>query len=124
MELQSPVYYAHSKLIYNTKRESRELSALKRMSDLVICPNKHIGERQMEDYLSVITIMCKTVVCSEYDGYIGKGVAEETFSALRAGKSVYVLRQKEKGYKLIPIKNVKIIDDTDWKNRYAKLVIK
>lgn len=114
-------YYAHSKRIYNTKREKAEEKFLKKKFE-VVNPNTDIGElNSMLPYLKMVDD-CVGVVCSEVDGFIGKGVYEEVKRAVETGKPTMLLKKSFLSYKLIPIKSIpKIYDENDWKIRYAKL---
>jgi hypothetical protein len=123
LKIKTPIYYAHSKMIYNTSREKSELKYLKRFGK-VICPNNHIGEQaNINYYLDIIKSKCKTVVCSEYKRYIGKGVFEEISHADYHGIPNYVLRKQSKRYRLSIIKGVDIVDENDWKIKFAKIII-
>jgi len=122
LKLKEPIYYAHSKLIYNTAREKAELKYLERFGE-VICPNNHIGEKDsIDEYLDIIKSKCKTFVCSEYKKHIGKGVYEEAMTASFLFPH-YVLRKQFTRFKLIPIRDIDIVDETDWKIKFAKITI-
>lgn len=113
-------YYAHSKLIYNTKREKSEERFLKKKF-MVINPNTDIGEMgSMNPYLKKIDC-CTGVIFSEFNDCIGKGVYEEVKHAINNKKPVLCLKKSILNYKLIPVKKTPIIvDENDWKERYAR----
>ena len=63
------IYYAHSKKIYDTKVEKKQLKYLKnRFKEYnVICPNNDIGELgSIQPYLDVVS-QCEMLICSEYN---------------------------------------------------------
>jgi len=116
------IYYAHSKIIYGSKREVKERKFLEKKF-IVLCPNRDIGEKGfMEPYLQAIK-GCSKVICSEYSGYIGRGVFEEVKSALEDNKPVLCLRLKKSKFNLIEVINVEIVDECDWKFQYGKLIL-
>jgi len=118
------IYYAHSKKIYNTPREKKELAYLKkkyRNKSTIVCPNKDMGELgNIEPYLKKVR-ECHTVVCSEYKKHVGRGVFEEISEALNKGKDVFVLRKGLLGFKLKRVNNVVWADINDWKVYYGKV---
>ena len=125
---QDRVYYAHSKQIYNTNREKKELAFLRKHFD-VLCPNTDIGEHNnIEPYLEAVKT-CNRVVCSEYKKHIGKGIFEEIRCAFEESKRIFVLRKRKKRYHLLEILGkahkygVVYDDEADWKINYAKLSI-
>ncbi len=113
-------YYAHSKLIYNTRREKSEERFLKKKYT-VVNPNTDIGDRaNMSPYLKKIE-ECAGVVFSEFKRFIGRGVYEEIKHAMRLNKPVLCLKKSMLRYQLIPINSLpKIFDEYDWIERYAK----
>ena len=111
-------YYAHSKRIYNTKEEARNIKILKGLGYKVLCPNNNLGElNDIKPYLTVVS-RSKDVVCTEYKGNVGKGAFAEIKEALKRNISVGVLRDK----KVIPIKNVIVDDPNDWGVHYGKII--
>jgi len=117
------VYYAHSKCIYNTPREKSELKWLRKKFAKVLDPNSDMGELgDVNPYLRAVGEH-DAVVCSEYKGYIGKGVYHEVDHALRCGRKVWCLRKRLGVFYLKPVKKTEFYDGNDWKVCYAKLVI-
>ena len=117
------VYYAHSKNIYNTSREKSELKWLRKQFKFVICPNNDMGELgSMEPYLQEVENN-DAVVCSEYKGYIGRGVTSEVNTALSLNYKVWVLRKILGKFYLKTVKGSEIFDSNDWRYRYAKLIL-
>lgn len=115
------VYYAHSKLIYDSERENKELSFLKKKFNL-IDPNGDIGERgSIEPYLKVIST-CNMVICSEYKEHIGRGVFEEVLFALNKGIKVFCLKKKIGMFYLSKVINVIENDVYDWKIKYGRII--
>lgn len=111
------IYYAHSKRIYDTKQEKKERDFLE-MRFKVICPNRDMNELgNIQPYLDKIGT-CEMVICSEYKKHIGYGVFAEIKHALQLNKPIFVLRSK----KLIPIQNCEVVDETDWKIYYGKII--
>lgn len=116
------VYYAHSKRIYGTKREERELRFLKKKFSQIVDPNKDIGEKgNVNPYLKVVSD-CNIMVCSEFKKHIGVGVFQEVKYALGKKKEVLCLRRKHHFY-FRKVKTVRIIDETDSSVKYGKLVL-
>jgi len=119
-----PVYYAHSKLIYGSKQERDELTYIRKVFYPVICPNNDMGERSsIEPYLTQVQ-KSSYVVCSEVNEYIGKGVYQEISEALRRGIPVLALRKRSGIFKFHRVLYAIVVDDQDWKYRYAKIYIK
>ena len=114
------LYYAHSKRIYGTRKEKRELKLIRKKF-----PEHRIINPGEIDWLSVIEndIMeaCKNivqhvdvVVASEYNKHIGRGVFEELSEKTKAKK--FLLR----GKKFIENFSLRIVDRDDWRVRYGK----
>jgi len=115
-------YYAHSKLIYGTRREISERAFISRRYQ-VLCPNRDIGERgSMEPYLQAVA-SCQTVIVSEVDGYVGRGVFEEIKHALKIGHPVLALRASARGFTLLSVRSVAVVDSQDWRYRFGKLQV-
>jgi hypothetical protein len=111
-------YFAHSKNDYNTQVEKDAIKVLSK-TYRVFCPNNNLGETDdMYNYLKVCE-WCDEVAVLEYKGLIGKGVYAEVQSALYDKKPVFVLRRK----KLHKVTNMKIVDETNWR-QYAKLIVR
>lgn len=116
------IYFAHSKKIYGTDAEEAlrdliENTLGKRFK--VICPNRDLiyDGRGMELYLAQVR-KSKLVICSEYRGFVGKGVYEEVKEAIKNNIPVYALR----GLSFIYVKDVEINDVDDWGVEYGKLI--
>ena len=97
-------YYAHSKRIFDTKREAEELAYILSVFDgIVICPNNHLVERgSMRSYLVWVSRV-DAIFVSEYMNKIGKGVYEECETALKKGIPVFVVRKEALGYYHLPV---------------------
>jgi hypothetical protein len=117
------VYYAHSKLIYGTKREKRELAFLKKKFTFVIDPNKDMGELgSIDPYLKKVD-ECDMVVCSPHDGYLGRGQYSEVLHALKLNKPVYSIQKSLLfGFQLKKVTSVSTFDTNDWSRKYSYLV--
>jgi len=114
------IYYAHSKLIYDTPREKQELKWLKKKF-IVVDPNKDLSELgSMEPYIKKM-FECNMVICSEYKKHVGKGVYEEVYHAITNGVKAKVLRKFLGRFVLKEVTGLQIIDGTDWKVGYAKV---
>ena|GEM_PF-2109727 len=119
----SSVYYAHSKLIYDSPREKQERKFLEKNFWKVVCPNRDMGDLgSIDPYLRMVD-KNKIVVCSEYNSYIGKGVYSEIMEGLKTNKRVYCLRKLEGKYILLPVATVSMVDPNDWKMQYGKIHI-
>lgn len=117
------VYYAHSMKIYGTPREINEFNYLKMRFRNIINPSIDIvPSRGMERYLKAVD-KCSIIVCSEYQGHIGKGVFEEIRQAIKKRKKVLCLRKKLGVYKLLKVKRIEISDPSDWFVSYGKVEV-
>lgn len=117
MNYSKHTYYAHSMQIYGTDREKLERGILERMGFRILCPNNDLSlGDDMNKYLQIVA-RCKRVVCSEYSGFIGKGVYLELKWALRHNIPCYVLRE-DTIYRVI---EVKVFNDQDWKTTYGHI---
>jgi len=114
------IYYSHSRHIYDTFREYSELKWLIKEFDCVICPNYDLGYFDNTDSHLNIIGNCDTLVLSEYEGHVGRGVFGQVMIALSLEKKVYVLRNN----KLFEVENVKVVDTNDWSVRYGKVKIR
>jgi len=112
-------YWAHSKKIYGTPEEAEILAVLEKVFDKVVCPNRDIGEKgDIQPYLDAID-NCDTVIVSEYQDHIGKGVYDEiTFAIREKDMDVYALRNWE----FVGVIAAKIVDPNDWAVNYGRLV--
>ncbi len=120
------VYYAHSIKIYDTEVEEEEYSFLREKYENVFNPNTEIEykkEEGMRPYLDVV-ITSDLIICSEFEGYIGKGVFREVEFALRNNIPVYCLRQDDGDFYLLEVISVKLINENDPYVRYGHLKIK
>jgi hypothetical protein len=115
-------YYSHSLQLYNTEREQRELEYLRTLGDI---ENPNNGSKQSMTFFYSRIIRSDQVVCSEFQGHIGRGVYEELTIALVESIPSFVLRKRRirGGFHLKQIKSLKIIDDTDWKIRFGKVKV-
>jgi hypothetical protein len=109
------IYYAHSMRIYDTPREADEVEFLSKIGT-VDNPNDGLGKRPMEEYLKRV-MHSERVVCSEYEGHIGRGVYEELTAALACEIPVFVLRRRwiSRCFKLKKLRKLQIVNDRDWK---------
>ena len=117
------IYYAHSKMIYDTEREEMERKAINSLSGTVLCPNRDMVDYgSMDAYVDAVK-KSKAVVCSELDGHIGRGVCLEVLTAINYSKPVFCLRIKSKKPKFYKVLDIKTVDSDDWRLKYAKLVV-
>lgn len=125
------IYYAHSKLKYNTKDELNEINIIKsKFNDSVIInPNGWIYECRNESYimkqcLKFIDNSDILIFSSLDDGIIGRGVYDEIEHALKSNKEVYYLNEYIMRFTQKEFNNIKIIYETtkSWKT-YAKVKI-
>ena len=120
---QKQVYYAHSMLIYDTRREKKELKFLKKHYKFVCNPNTDIkwdDAMEMEPYFKAIK-SCDLLICSEYKNHIGKGVYDEIRTALNNNIIVLCLKKKLFRYRLHNIKDLILKNENDWKIKYGKI---
>jgi hypothetical protein len=111
------VYFAHSKLDYNTKAEKDAIKTLSAIYN-VFCPNNNLGETgSMYHYLNIVK-WCDETVVLEHKELVGKGVYEEVQTALQNKKPTFVLRAG----KLLKVTGVKVVNSDNWK-QFAQLQI-
>lgn len=107
-------YYAHSMAIYNSDLEKFEYDYLSDVFDgLVICPNKHVGERRaIQPYLDIVERV-DVLFVSEYKGYVGSGVYQEIQTALTHNIKIQVITHPTMDVQLKDFKNVKIVNHSN-----------
>src|ERR1039458_8911735 len=112
------VYYAHSKLTYNTKLETDDLILLRGLHGKVIDPNKDLGERGgIQPYLDSVK-SCEGLVLRCYIfPFVGKGAFCEICWALAYGKTCMVFNQE---MNLVPLNGIVLHDAKDWKVKYGR----
>ena len=119
------VYFAHSKLIYDTPLEKRIINMLISAGYEVLDPNTQISEKgRIEPYLAAIDT-CDEVICFPHHDYIGKGVYEEVKHGIRTHKFCFRFTINSKsphGFDLKEITGVRVYEITDWKWKYGKLI--
>jgi hypothetical protein len=116
----SKLYYAHSKIIYDTDLEKEQLKLINnKFPDYeIINPNGNfVFSGMMACYYMIQA--CDMLIFSALDDFVGKGVYSEIEFAQRNGIKILCLKN-EKFYEKIA---VKIFDSQDWKCRYAKVKI-
>ena len=120
----STIYYAHSKQIYGTTREAEELDHMERKyPEVTIINPGDLGElKDIKKYLKIVG-KCNLVVVSEFDGYVGKGVFVEIARAFSNSIPVKVIRESASDFSLSKVNGIQIINEHDWKSKYAKLVV-
>jgi len=117
MNYSNHTYYAHSMQIYNTDREIAERGFLEQLGFNILCPNRDLSlGNDMDAYLRIVA-RCKNVVCSEYAGFVGKGVYLELKWAMRHKIPRYVLRERT----LYHIVRLRIFNDQDWQTTFGKI---
>lgn len=117
------VYYAHSILIYNTKREKKELKFLRKKFSSILNPNTDIkwdDTTKMEPYFRAVK-NSDIVVVSEHKNHIGKGVYDEIKTALNRNILVICLRRKFFIYRLRKVKDIELVNEEDWRIYYGKV---
>jgi len=117
------IYYAHSILIYNTKREKKELRFLRKKFSSIFNPNTDIiwdDTTKMEPYFRAVK-NSDILVVSELKNHIGKGVFDEIKTALNSNILVLCLRRKFFKYSLRKVKDVELLNEEDWKTYYGKV---
>lgn len=97
MEKVDIVYYAHSKMKYDTECEQKEIDIIKEVfhNSVIINPNGWIYNHKREDIIMQqcfkFILNSDIVVFSSIDNVVGRGVYEEVEYALRHNKKVYYL---------------------------------
>ena len=118
-------YYSHSRRIYNTFAERSQRNWIEKHFGMVVCSNRDIEEmHDMKCRLEAVKT-CHKVVCTEFDGYIGRDVHLEVREALKHKISVLVLRKEGIGgsYKFKTVISTEVADTSDWIH-YAVVKVK
>lgn len=119
------LYYAHSKVIYNTDTETQTRVLLRKLFPKfqVVCPNQDLGELgTLQPYLDYVGT-CQLLVATEYKQFVGKGVFEEVQFALSKGIDALVLRTSRAGRPTVhSISRVQVVDPRDWRLMYGKVI--
>jgi len=117
----STIYYAHSKLIYDSPREKKEIALITKRFPASFIYNPNNTEVQtsvypMELYLREIARKTTAgIVFSSYLGHVGKGVYTEIEAAWLAQKLVYMIQEGE----VIPFDWCLRLLGIDWQVKYA-----
>lgn len=124
MKKEESVYYAHSKQFYDSVREINEYAFLyDYYSPQKVINPAHLNLKGMGKYLELVS-QCNTLVASEYEDHIGKGVFLEICQAFVSGIPVKVIRRVENKYELFEVTGIQVINENDWKVKYAKIITK
>jgi len=112
------IYYAHSLRIYNKEQEQLELKQIAGLFPKfrIINPNGVITDIK-EAYGLIDKV--DSVVASEHQRHIGKGVYDEISYALSKKKLVYVLRFGRL-FRVYSTHQIELVD-IDWQVHYAKV---
>ena len=123
--IECKIYYAHSKQIYGTAREGEELGCIKRKypEAEIINPALLVDISDMKKFLKIVK-KCSQVVVSEFEGYLGRGVFAEIAMAFAYNIKVSVIRKTGSQYSLYPVTGIQVINEHDWKIKYAQLIVK
>ena len=108
------IYYSHTKKIFETPREQREISFIEHMFPGVVIfnPLKHLQYDLFEEFNRSEEITKSwAIICSRYDGYFTKGVYEDVKCGMDMKKPVWLILQPGK---LIRIKNLQIVNPSIW----------
>ena len=115
-------------MTYGTIKEDHERTFLDNRFRKVICPNRDMGGGYMTsegiDHLLNMISACDSIVVSEYQGFVGKGVYAEVCRAVGEGKEVQVLRKVNGELKLLRFRKLVLNDDSDWKEKYGIVYVK
>jgi len=113
------VYYAHSMLSYGTSSDDMVKSFLhESFKNNVIIDPSLLRTKNMNLYYDLIE-SCDTLVFTEYERSIGKGVYCEIEHAKKVGVPVFLLRDGVT-HSLDNL-YIKIFNKNDWKKHYAKV---
>jgi hypothetical protein len=116
------IYYAHSRCIYDTIREMNEYAFLHDYySPQKVINPAHLNIKGIKKFLAIVS-QCNTLVASEYEGHIGRGVFCEIARALSEDIKVLVLRRPGKEYTLEPVTGIQVLNQHDWKVKYGKIL--
>lgn len=119
------VYYSHSMKTYDKEQEKIELDFLQNKFERIFNPNKEINYNPKKGFKPYLNAVKKsaTVVCSEYEGYIGKGVFREISIAFAHEIPVLCIRGTYPNFKLKEVIGIKIVNKEDSKVKYGIVII-
>lgn len=124
------VYFAHSKLDYESSRAAKVRSLIHQT-----WPDKRLLDPSRmretwpdlaarlggQDPVYELVISCvREVVALEHRGFVGRGVFTELQLAQRRGLPCFAVRDQ----KLVPVEAIEIVDPDDFKRRYGRLLVK
>ena len=114
------LYFAHSKLIYDTDLEKQQLELIEQKFPKyeIISPNVNIVFSGMIGCFQIIED-CQLLIFSTIDNFIGKGVHSEIEFAKNIGIKILWLND-ESFYENF---SIKIFDSHDWILKFAKVRI-
>jgi hypothetical protein len=120
------IYYAHSLYMYDTEEEERELKVLasKFPKEKIYNPKgKFVGMPNAEIMYNCMKIiegdLISALAFSTYLDHIGRGVYDEICKAIEFGKPVFRITERNKVNTFTG--RLVIVDESDWKIRYAKV---
>lgn len=115
-------YFGHSSQSFNTEAEKRILKVL-REKYRVICPNENIGRLvTFDNYLNIVA-WADLVVIWEYQGFVTRGVFNESIHALKLGIPVFVVRESPTGYLFAKVERVDYYQGRVNQDQYGKLIL-
>lgn len=122
--MKTKVYFAHSKLIYDTPLEHRLIMIMKNAGLDVIDPNGDMGElSSITPYLEMVDKCDALVVHTTSKHYVGKGVYEEIKRAIAKKKPCHWIKNtKDLSLSLVIIEGVRVYDPMDWKKKYGTII--
>jgi hypothetical protein len=121
------VYFAHSKLDYETSRAAKVRSLIRhaRPGKRLLDPSRmretwtQLVERlgSIEAVYELVTSCVHEVVALEHKGFVGRGVFLELEQAAHRGLPRYVVR----GQQLVPVEGIELFDPDDYKRSYGRV---
>ena len=119
------VYYSHSMKTYDKEQEKIELDFLQNKFERIFNPNKEIkykSKKGLKPYLNAVK-KSDLVVCSEFEGHIGKGVFREISIAFAFEIPVLCIKGTYPNFELKEVIGIKIVDKEDPRVKYGIISI-
>jgi len=119
------VYYSHSMKTYDQEQEKIELNFLQNKFERIFNPNKEINynpKKGLKPYLNVVK-KSDILVCSEYKGYIGKGVFREISTAFAHEITILCIKGTYPNFELKEVIGIKVVNKEDPKVKYGIIII-
>jgi hypothetical protein len=118
------VYYSHSMKTYDQEQEKIELDFLQNKFERVFNPNKEITynrKKGLKPYLNAVK-KSDIVVCSEFEGHIGKGVFREISIAFAYEIPVLYIKGTYPNFELKEVIGIKVVNKKNPRVKYGIVI--